>query len=78
MYVKVRECHIIKVLKVTEKVVEIDFLVDNGLEVLNLDTCLFHSIATAYGDAAVVEAFVVNGDAERCTYGILTAIAFAY
>lgn len=64
-------------LKVSEKVVEIDFLVNHCAELRDRNPLLLHRVAVANSHSAVCERVVIDCDAERSTDGILTAISLA-
>lgn len=52
-------------------------VVDNLVEVGDSYALLLHRIAMAQGDGVVFERLMVDGDAVRCSDGVLTAVAFA-
>ena len=52
-------------------------VIDELVQILNLHPFLGHGIAVAHCHAMVVERIVVNSNAERGAYGILTAVSLA-
>ena len=64
-------------LKLPEKVVHVDFLVDDRAELGDRNPSLLHGVALADSDAVVVERLVVNGHAERCADGVLTTVTLS-
>ncbi len=50
---------------------------DKFVEVFDLDTCLLHRVTLAQSDGVVLKSLMVDSDAERSAYGILTAVTLA-
>ena len=58
-----------------ENIAEINFLGDDCMEILDLDTLLLHRVTVTDSNATVVERIVVNCHAERSSDRILTTIS---
>ncbi len=56
---------------------ELDLLGDVRVELVDLYSLLLHRISVADGNAAVLYAVEVVGDAERCADLVLTAVTLA-
>lgn len=47
------------------------------MQVLGVDPCLLHGISVAYCNSVILKGLVVDGDAERCSYSVLSSVAFS-
>ena len=56
---------------------EFDLLCDVGGNILDLNALLLHRIAVANGNTAILLGLEIDGDAERSTDLVLTAVALA-